>query len=96
MDKLKLTEVKQYDKDHGTGYLSELEVMCHKYAIPGQGQGVWLQFKTDWVQGGIKYALRQTLRYVDYGYADAMVFKELGVVIWKILVAMGLETNIKT
>jgi len=91
-----LTEVKQHDEDYGASFLSELEAMCHSHAIPGQERGVWLQFKTDWVHSGIKYALQQTLRYVGYGYSDAMVFKELGVVIWKMLVAMGLETNIKT
>lgn len=95
MTELRFMEVKQYDEDHGTNFLSELEAVCRKYAIQGQAPGVWAQLKTDWVNGGVTYALKQTLRYEGYGYSSARVFKELGIVIWKILVAMGLETSRK-
>lgn len=96
MIKLSFMEVMRYDKDHGTEFLSELEAVCREYAITGQGTGVWSQLKTDWVRSGIDYALKQTLRYEGYGYSSARVFRDLGVVIWKILVAMGLETSRKT
>jgi len=89
-------EVKRYDEDHDTNFLSELEAVCRKYAIPGQGPGVWAQLKTDWVNRGMDYALNQTLRYDGYGYSSGRVYRDLGIVLWKILVAMGIETSRKT
>jgi hypothetical protein len=90
--KLSFMEMRQYDEDHGTSFLDELRAVCDKYAIPGRGPGVWAQLGTDLLRG-VDYALRQTLRYVDYGYSDARVFRDLGVVILKILVAMGIEKS---
>ncbi len=96
MIRLSFMEVMRYDKDYGTSFLDELEAVSRKYAISGQEIGVWTQFKTDWIRSGIDYALKQTLRYEGFGYSSARVFRDLGIPIWKILVAMGLETSRKT
>jgi len=82
-------EIKQYDKDHGTIFIDRLKEVCGKYAKEGQAPGVFSQLGTDWTLHGAVYALRQTLRYVGFGYKSSMVFRDLGAVVSEIFAEMS-------
>lgn len=78
-------DVKQYDEVHKTDWLGRIEQVCTQYAAPGHGIGVYCQFRTDWITQGLLYAVSQTLRYVGFGYRDAMIFKNIGLVVYAML-----------
>lgn len=84
-------DIQGYDQAHGTAWIGAIRSVCTRHAAPGQALGVFLQFRTDWVSGGLRYALLQTLRYVGYGYETAFIFKDIGDVIGRLLEAIESE-----
>jgi len=84
-------DVKKLDDTTGSKWLVELGRVCKGNAIPGRFPGVFYQFRTDWINGGLKYAVSQTLRYVGFGYKNGMVFREVGEVIGEMLSALEPE-----
>ena len=50
-----------------------------------------MQFRTDWITEGLRYAVLQTLRYVGYGYETAWIFKDIGDVVGRMLRAVTSE-----
>jgi hypothetical protein len=74
------SEVKKFDETYGTKWLASIEEMCRLHTRKGE-PGPYYQFRTDWINKGLLFALAQTLEYVGYGYADAMVFKDVGSVL---------------
>lgn len=81
-------DIKGYDESHGTNWLGIMQDTCKRHAAPNQALGVFLQFRTDWITGGLRYAVLQTLRYVGYGYETALVFKDIGNVVGRMLAAI--------
>lgn len=71
-------DIQGYDQAHGTNWIRAIRSVCEECATPGRSQGVFLQFRTDWISEGLRFAVLQTLRYVGYGYKDAMIFKNIG------------------
>ena len=43
----------------------------------------------DWISGGLRYAVIQTLKYVGFGYTNAMVFRDIGEVIGRLFESLG-------
>jgi len=82
-------EVKQYDVDYGTNFIEQIRAMCDKHAQAGHGHGVFCQLRTDWTTQGVVYTLRQTLRYIGYGYDDDMIFYNLGKLVYTIFASMS-------
>jgi len=78
-------EVNTFDAEHQTSFMNDLSEICAAHAKPGQAKGVFSQFTTDWIVGGLSYALTQTIQYVGFGYESTRVFKELGGKISEIL-----------
>ena len=77
--------VKNFCIATGKLWLNTIELECRRHT-PDDRLGPYLQFRTDWINEGLLYALQQTLRYVGFGYVDYMIFKDLGRVIGKMLV----------
>lgn len=67
---------------------SRIEEVCREHTRDG-GPGPFLQFRVDWINGGLLYALTQTIQYVGFGYNNAMIFKELGRVLGEIIEAFN-------
>lgn len=82
-------EVKRYDIEHETNFIEQIQEVCAEHAQERHELGVFLQLRTDWTTQGIVYTLRQTLRYVGYGYSNDMIFYNLGKLIHNIFVAMS-------
>ena len=89
MREFSYAEVIQYDADHGTNFIEQIHLVCDKHAQAGHGLGVFCQLRTDWITQGIVYTLRQTLRYMGYGYDDPMIFYNLGKLVYKIFDSMS-------
>lgn len=81
-------DIKGYDQVHGTNWIGAIREVCEKHAIVGQNAGVFAQFKTDWISGGIGHAVVQTLQYVGFGYEDFMIFKDVGAVVGRMFEAI--------
>jgi len=73
-------DIKGYDQSHETDWIGAIRRVCERHAQLAQSQ-VFIQFRTDWVSEGLRFAVLQTLRYAGYGYKDAMVFKDVGEVV---------------
>lgn len=86
-------DIKGYDQVHGTDWIGSIRSACERHAQSGQSQ-VFMQFRTDWVSEGLRFAVLQTLRYVGYGYKDAMIFKDIGDVVGRMVRALGLGDNV--
>jgi hypothetical protein len=72
--------------------MRDIENVCARHAErERRPSGVFLQFRTDWTVDGLVYALRQTLRYVGFGYRDKRVFYDLGAVIGKMVLTINGE-----
>lgn len=84
-------DIQGYDQVHGTNWIGTIRSVCEQHATPGQSPGVFLQFRTDWVSEGLRYAVLQTLRYVGYGYETALIFKDIGNVVGRLLEAVDSE-----
>lgn len=93
MNEYKYTEIKQFDKEHGTDFIAQIELVCADHATAKLAHGVFCQLRTDWTLQGVTYALRQTLRYIGYGYDDPMIFKNLGAVVSRIFSEMDSAMN---
>lgn len=89
MSEFSFSQVKQHDAEHGTDFLGQMQEMCTKHAQAGRGLGVFCQLRTDWTNQGIVYALRQTLRYIGYGYDDDMIFYNLGKLVYTTFASMS-------
>lgn len=89
MREFSFAEVKQHDEGHGTNFLEQVQEVVSKHAQDGRGVGVFCQLRTDWTLEGIVYALRQTLRYMGYGYNDDMIFYNLGKLVYIIFDTMS-------
>jgi len=74
----------QYVKNTDAAWLTKIEQVCRDHTSDNR-TGPYMQFRTDWINDGIMHALQQTLRYVGYGYEDAMIFKDLGKVIGEMI-----------
>ena len=90
MDEFRYRDIVEFDKEHGTNFIEQLEDVCREYAIRKQGKGVFGQFKTDWIRS-LTYALRQTLRYVGFGYESQDIFYALGMKLGEISKALDEE-----
>ena len=88
MHEFSWAQVKQYDLDHGTDFLGEMRKVVDGHAINNRGLGPFCQLRTDWTTQGVVFALTQTLRYVDFGYENALIFRDLGAVVWQIFTVM--------
>lgn len=84
-------DIKGYDQAHGTNWIGSIRSVCERNAVSGQSVGVFNQFRTDWISHGLRFAVLQTLRYVGYGYKDAMIFKDVGGVVGRMLGAIESE-----
>jgi len=73
-------DIKDFDIKYNTTYIKDIEYMLRLHTKSGE-VGPYMQFRTDWVTQGLSFAVSQTLRYVGYGYVDAMVFKNVGSVV---------------
>jgi hypothetical protein len=73
-------DVKKYDEENQATWLKKIETVCREHAIRGD-VGPYLQFRTDWINNDLRFAMRQTLRYVGFGYKNDLIFKAVGVVI---------------
>jgi len=73
-------DVKQYVATSKINWLERISEECKLHTSDNR-EGPYLQFRTDWISQDITYALRQTLRYVGFGYVDHTIFKDLGKVI---------------
>ena len=80
----------QYVKTTNANWLTRIEKVCRDHTADNRA-GPYMQFRTDWINEGLTYALRQTLRYVGYGYEDEMVFKDLGQVIGEMIRSLEKE-----
>lgn len=89
MREFSFAEVRQYDTEHGTNFLEQVQEVVSKHAQDGRGVGVFCQLRTDWTLEGVVYALRQTLRYMGYGYSDDMIFYNLGKLVHTIFTSMS-------
>ena len=89
MREFSFAEIKQHDTEHGTNFIEQIRAMCYKHAQGGHGLGVFCQLRTDWTTQGVVYALRQTLRYIGYGYDDSMIFYNLGKLVHTIFASMS-------
>lgn len=89
MREFSFAEVKRYDAEHGTNFLKQVQDVVSKHTQDGHGLGVFYQLRTDWTNEGVVYALRQTLRYIGYGYNDDMIFYNLGKLVYTIFAAMS-------
>ncbi len=82
-------DVKQYDVEYNTNFIEQIQEMVGAHAQDGHGRGVFGQLRSDWTLEGIVYALRQTLRYMGYGYKDDMIFYNLGKLVYTIFISMS-------
>lgn len=89
MREFSFSEVKQYDADHGTNFIEQIQEVCTAHAQEKHGIGVFCQLRTDWTLEGVVYALRQTLRYMGYGYNNDMIFYNLGKLVHNIFDSMS-------
>lgn len=81
-------DIKGYDQAHGTDWIGSIRSVCERNAIPGRSAGVSNQFRTDWISHGLRFAVLQTLRYIDHGYESAMIFYDIGGVVGRMLRAI--------
>jgi len=89
MREFSFSAIKQYDVEHGTNFIEQIQGVCTAHAQERHGIGVFCQLRTDWTLEGIEYALRQTLRYIGYGYNNDMIFYNLGKLVYKIFYVMS-------
>lgn len=89
MREFSFNDVKRHDVEHGTNFLEQIQEVCTKHAQARHGFGVFCQFRTDWTTQGVVYALRQTLRYIGYGYDNDMIFYNLGKLVHTIFASMS-------
>lgn len=82
------SDIKGYDQAHGTDWIGSVRSVCERHSVSGQDVGAFSQFRTDWISGGLRHAVLQTLRYVGFGYEDAMVFKDVGDVVGRMFEAI--------
>ncbi len=84
-------DIQGYNQVHGTNWIGTIRTVCERHATPGQVLGVFPQFRTDWVSEGLRHAVLQTLRYVGYGYETALIFKDIGDVVGRLLESIDSE-----
>lgn len=95
MQEFSFSKVKQHDAEHETDFIEQMQKVCTAHAQAGLGVGVFCQLRTDWTTQGVVYALRQTLRYIGYGYNNDMIFYNLGKLVYNIFDSMSANQSIQ-